>query len=234
MKKTSQFRGLSATIMIFVVGSALAISGAGIRITDLGQPFDIVILSLLSVVSYEMLITFLFYIAENSDFFKKAYWGRKYLDGIWFYTSQDDQGGNNLGIYRISQDLFQTKLVAFRLGADFQKASMVNSVSDFLDVDNHHEVLCRRTDWDFSRGEYFSKAIIHPDEAVRKGLFRYPVVMRGEVIIYGGELNGLLSSNVVWNKIPDCPTEQSAIEYLRKRYRFDARRKRWVETARKN
>jgi hypothetical protein len=223
-----KYRALSDAILLGIVSCSIWLHRVGFASPRLGEPFDTLVVALASVVSYELMLRSLLLIAKNSETFLRVYWAGNYLSGLWYYTSQDDRGGNNLGLWRIQQDFFSTSINGFRVNERFEKVTTVGSVSDLLQIGGKFEIINRRTDWDFSRQEYFSKSILQFDTPTRSGIFRYPLNMRGETIIYGGEINGLVSNNVIWTKLINIDTEEQALDFLKNNFFYDRYQQRWM------
>src|SRR5437660_12321256 len=69
---------------------------------------------LASLVSYELILKGMIYAIDHFGVLKKLYWGSVYLEGLWSYTSHSKET-EFFGIWRIEQDIFETKVVAFGL-----------------------------------------------------------------------------------------------------------------------
>jgi hypothetical protein len=226
-----RYKRYADALLIALVGIAIWAHEAGFSDPKFGEPADTIIVAVGAVLSYEAIMFLIEWGARKSKTFLMIYWGQDYLDGLWYYTSSNDEGQSNLGVWRIKQDLFGTQLFAFRLGANFERLSTVASITDFDSSGGWYEVICKRTDFDFSRLEYFSRSRFVPDEPERHGIFVYSTTMRGETVLAGGEKSGLLSSNAVFVKLPDARSEHEMVAILQAMFRFDADSGQWKRLA---
>lgn len=223
----ARYKRYADGLLIALVGAAIWVHGFGFSDPKFGEPVDTIIVAVGTVLSYEFITFLIDWLADKSSLFLRIYWGQEYLHGLWYYTSQNDEGQDNLGVWRIKQDLFGTQMYGFRLSANFERLSTVTSITDFKFDDDGYEVVCKRTDFDFSRLEYFSRSRVIPDEPERHGIFFYPTTMRGETVLAGGEKSGLLSSNAVFVKLPKVHSDQEMVAMLQAMYEFDSGTNRW-------
>jgi hypothetical protein len=145
----------------------------------------------------------------------KWYWGKKYLDGLWTYTSHDDEGNEYLGVWRIDQSIYGSTVIAFGLDKQFRRRTRVKSVSDIEGKRGVYEILNERMDWEHTKTSSYSKTTLIPDAPTSRFPFSYAIVMRGETEIFGGPRDGIVTQNVIFKKHEDVNTEEELIEKLK-------------------
>lgn len=211
----NRFRSLSISVFGITFSLVLFFQGSLKPHLDLifgkGAPAVAVILSM---IGYGFIYKAAIHSINKWSFFKKIYWGENYFDGLWSYTSHCN-GKDYFGIWRVEQDVFELRVVAFGLDDDFRRRSTVQSVSDLIGRNGVFEVVNVR--WDLSEGQrqQFSRTVIVPDLTTGHFPFRYPQVIRGETMLYGSSQDGEIAHNLRMVRRDDCKTEDELIAKLR-------------------
>jgi hypothetical protein len=179
-------------------------------------------LILAGLLSYDMLYKLCVTGIKSSGFLKKIYWGGMYLEGLWEYASFDGHA-DFIGIWRIEQDAFGTKVVAFGLDENFRRRSTLNSVSDLMGTGGVYEIINKR--WDLEQGSrvQFSRTTLVPDKPLRKGMFSYPAVIRGETVIFGGKTDGVINYDLRMWRRDGFRSEDDLIASMRRKRDGEAR-----------
>lgn len=227
----ARYKRYADAVLVALVGGAIWLHETGFSEAKFGEPFDTMIVAIGTVLTYEGIIALIEWGAPKSPLFLKLYWGRDYLNGYWYYTSQNDAGQDNLGVWRIDQDLFGTQFFGFRLAPDFSRISTVRSVTDFERIEGQFEIIAKRIDRDYGNSEALSRTSLVPDPPRRHGIFFYPTRMRGETVLAGGEKSGLVAANGVFTKVPGISADQEMVAWLRARFVYDPAARRWKALA---
>lgn len=212
MNSRARFKVVCATVFAVTVSVTLA-AGDAIDFEALFGGYSKVVLLVLSLLGYGLVLEAVLKAIDRFDTLKKLYWGSLYLDGLWSYTSYSN-GVDYFGVWRIEQDSLGIRVVAFGLDEQLRRRSTVKSVSDLLGDNGVFEIVNVR--WDLAGGvrQQYSRSVLVPDLPVRHGIFRYPDVIRGETIIYGGADDSSVASNLRLRR-RDCRTEDELIDLLR-------------------
>jgi hypothetical protein len=217
MNGHQRFEALSVAVFAATLSGALYVN-ANLDLKAVFGTYASSVLVVVGLLSYDMLYKICIFGIKHSDLLKKLYWGPMYLEGLWEYASFDGQH-EFLGVWRIEQDAFRTSVVAFGLDAGFRRRSTVQSVSDLLGADGVYEIINRR--WDLEQGSrvQFSRTTLVPDKPVRQGLFTFPAVIRGETMIFGGKIDGMINYDLrMWRR--DGPkSEDELIAQIRERHK---------------
>jgi hypothetical protein len=216
MNTKDRFRNLCITVFgVTIAWAVLAHNPFGPQLqTTFGAYYPYVFI-LASLIGYDLILKALIYAIDHLGIFKKLYWGPLYLEGLWSYTSCSKET-EFFGIWRIEQDVFETKVVAFGLDQNFRRRSTVKSVSDLLGEKGVFEIINERWDLEVGVRKQFSRTVLVPDKAVRHHVvFRYPDVLRGETIIYGGSEDSFIASDLRMKRRVDCATEDDLIAKLK-------------------
>jgi hypothetical protein len=213
MNSRARFKAVCATVFAITVSVTLAVNNA-YDFTTLFGGYSPLVLLILSLFGYGVVLEAALFAINTSSPLKKLYWGSLYLDGLWSYTSFSD-GREYFGIWRIEQDSLGIRVVAFGLNDEFRRRSTVKSVSDLLGDSGVFEIVNARWDLTFGVRTQYSRTVLVPDKSVRHGLFSYPDVIRGETIIYGGDDDSSIASDLIMRRRSDCSTEDELIAALR-------------------
>lgn len=174
---------------------------------------------LTSIGFYQILIDVLYGIVANNKLALKLYWGRQFVDGLWFYTyfregPDTDPNKVYFGIWRFEQDLYSTKVFGIGLNDNFLVRSRVRSITDMVENNGAYEIFNIRTDNAAPDRDFYSRSSMLFDTNQRNWL-NYPVKIRSETIIYGGVLSGNVHIDV-FTKCESAKTEDEAIVLLQK------------------
>ncbi|MFT4173019.1 MAG: hypothetical protein QM639_10705 [Rhodocyclaceae bacterium] len=215
MSAHKRFEALSITVFTATLAGALYVNN-NIDLDAVFGHYASVVLVIVGLLSYDMIYKACLLGIEKVDALKKLYWGSMYLEGLWEYASFDGQD-EFIGIWRIEQDAFTTKVVAFGLDAQLRRRSTVQSVSDLMGGDGVYEIINKR--WDLEQGSrtQFSRTTFVPDKAVRHGVFSYPAVIRGETVIFGGKTDGIINYDLRMWRRDGFDSEDALIESIRQR-----------------
>ncbi len=227
MNPVRRYKRYADAVLILMVGGAIWFHQLAFSVSRLGEPFDTLVTALGVVITYELTMSLIEWAAARSDLFLKFYWGSDFLNGVWFYTSENSEDRKNLGVWRIRQDFFGTSFSGFRLDERFRRRSDVHSITEFELREGKYEVVSKRVDQDIGPSEFLSRHSLVPDTPVRQGVFSYPIRMRGETELVGGAKSGVISSNAVFTKVPEVGGDQEMIEWLQARFAFDSKEKAW-------
>lgn len=198
-----RFRSFSLWIVVLAVSTAVFLEGT-LFTTVTNNPYvNAGLVWISGVLSYQAITKVMFSVGSRSKAILSLFYGPMFLDGFWSYTSRaETKTGPKyyIGVWRIEQDLYETKVTAFGLDEDFRKRSSVQSVATHLKP-GEFVFVNERTDWDQDSTKQFSKTVAIPDE-IKSTLFMFerPVVIRGETQIYGGVMSGQVATNVVFRK----------------------------------
>jgi len=177
--------------------------------------FGSIVNFLTSIGFYEFLLLLLYALISRSDTLLKLYWGKIYLKGLWSYTYTL----NNVqykGIWRIEQDLFETKVIGYGIDDNGKPRSDVRSVTDLYERNQSYEIINIRKDIVQIIQENYSKTTLFPDYNP-KGHFlsvTYPTRMRAITTIYGGTLSGNIHTDVIFIKHEDSSCEEDVVREL--------------------
>lgn len=210
-----RFRSFSLWIVILAVSAAVFLQGTLFNTVTTNAYVNAGLVWISGILSYQAITKAFFSIGSRSKAILSFFYGPMFLDGYWSYTSH---AGDKyyIGVWRIDQDLYETKVTAFGLDDNFGKRSSVQSVATSL-TPNEFVFVNERTDWDQDSSKQFSKTVAIPDQVKRSWLiFERPVVIRGETQIYGGPISGQVATNVVFRKHPGVRSFDALIEKLRK------------------
>lgn len=218
MSAYRRFEGLSVVVFGATLSATLFVK-ENVDLDAFLGPYAPVVLVVLGLLSYDALYKATLSAIKRSTLLKKIYWGHLYLEGLWEYSSHEG-GREFIGVWRIEQDAFRTSVIAFGLDDAFRRRSTVQSVSDLLGADGVFEIINRR--WDLTEGSrvQFSRTTLVPDRPVRHGLFSYPDVIRGETIIYGGSIDGLINHDLKMHRRDQHGSEEGLIGEMRERRRL--------------
>jgi hypothetical protein len=227
----ARYKRYADLVLVGLVGCAIWLHKTGFSEPRFGEPIDTIIVAVGTILSYEAIIALVEWAAPKSPLFLKVYWGKDYLAGYWFYTSQNDAGQHNLGVWRIDQDLFGTQFFGFRLAPDFSAISTVRSVTDFERSEGQFDIIAKRTDHDYGQVAALSRTCLVPGPLGRHGLFFYPTRMRGVTTLAGGPKNGLVALNGDFTKVDAIASDQDMVEWLKARFVHDEASGRWTKLA---
>ena len=179
---------------------------------------DHIVVFLTSVGFYQIIIDVLYRIVCGSKTALKLYWGREFLDGLWYYhyvREGKDADPNKVyfGVWRFEQDLFRTKVSGIGLNDAFVVRSRVRSITDLIEVNGAHEIFNIRTDNAAPDRDFYSRSSMSFDKNGNSWL-NCPVKIRGKTIIYGGVLTGDTHVDV-YVKCESAKTEDDAIVMLK-------------------
>jgi hypothetical protein len=216
MNTKDRFKNLCITVFgVTITWAVLAHNHFGPQLQITFGAYYPYLFVLASLVSYDLILKGLIYAIDHLSVLKKIYWGSLYFEGLWSYTSRS-KDIEFFGIWRIEQDIFETKVVAFGLDHEFRRRSTVKSVSDLLGEKGVFEIVNERWDLEVGVRKQFSRTVLVPDSPVRHHLlFRYPTVIRGETIIYGGAEDSFIASDLRMIRRDDCHTEDDLISKLK-------------------
>ena len=215
MSGYQRFEALSVAVFGATLSGALYVHN-NIDLKALFGPYASLVLIFIGLLSYDMLYKACIFGIKRIKLLKKIYWGPIYIDGLWEYASYDGQE-EFIGIWRIEQDAFRTKVVAFGLDSELRRRSTVESVSDLLGADGVYEIINRR--WDLEQGSraQFSRTTLVPDKPVRRRFFSYPAVIRGETVIFGGSVDGAINYDLRMWRRDGVKSEDDLIASIRQR-----------------
>jgi hypothetical protein len=209
-----RFRSFSLWIVILAISTAIFLQNVLFGAVTDNVYLNAALVWVSGILSYQAIANVTFVLGSRSKTVLRLFYGPMFLDGFWSYTSH---AGDKyyVGVWRIEQDLYETKVTAFGLDDAFGKRSSVQSVATHLKP-GEFIFVNERTDWDKDSSKQFSKTVAIPDD-VKKFLFlEHPVVIRGETQIYGGPISGQVATNVVFRKHADVRSFDALIEKLRK------------------
>lgn len=182
--------------------------------------FDSVIVGLLadfltSLAFYELLLLFLYTSISRNDTLLRLFWGKIYLKGLWSYSYTLDNVQYK-GIWRIDQDLFETKVVGYGIDNTGKPRSDVRSVSDLYERRQSYEIINIRKDKVQIQKENFSRTELFPDYKRRRQFFSfdYPTKMRAITTIYGGVLSDKVHTDVYFVKHENARSEEDVVQEL--------------------
>jgi hypothetical protein len=179
---------------------------------------DSIIVLLTSMGVYRIIAFSLIQVLGGTRFFLRLYWGRLYLDGFWSYSytldGKDADDTVYFGVWRIEQDLFETKVLGFGLTDKFIVRSRVRSMTDMISTGGLYEFINIRSDAVDPANDFYSRTSMH-FELNKNWFMRYPIRMRGKTVVYGGPYNGRVY-NTVFVKHEKAWTEEDVIEALKR------------------
>jgi hypothetical protein len=216
MNTRDRFKNLCITVFgLTIAWAVLAHNHFGSKLQVVFGGYYSYVFILASLVSYDLILKGSIYAIDHVGVLKKVYWGPLYLEGLWEYTSRSKET-EYFGIWRIEQDAFGFRVVAFGLDERFHRRSDVRSVSDLLGGNGVFEIINERWDIEVGIRKQFSRTVLVPDKVVTHHFFfRYPDVIRGETIIYGGSEDSLIASDLRMKRRADCTTEDELIAKLK-------------------
>jgi hypothetical protein len=209
-----RFRSFSLWIVILAISVAIFLQNTLFGAVTDNVYLNAALVWVSGVLGYQAIANTLFTVGSRNKAVLSIFYGPMFLDGFWSYTSH---AGDKyyLGVWRIEQDLYETKVTAFGLDDAFGKRSSVQSVATHLKP-SEFIFVNERTDWDRDSSKQFSKTVAIPDEVKSVLFFERPVVIRGETQIYGGPMSGQVATNVVFRKHTDVRSFDALIDKLRK------------------
>lgn len=214
-KRIQRLNFLAITIVIFLTIYVLKFVATR---TIVNPVVDSIAVFLTSVGFYELLLEAMYGIVVRSGLALKLYWGRQFVDGLWYYTyfregKDADPSKVYFGVWRFEQDLFTTKVFGIGLNESFHVRSRVRSITDMIDNSGVYEIFNVRTDNAAPDRDFYSRSSMSFDTN-QKGLLNYPIKIRGKTIIYGGVLTGDVHVDV-YTKCESAKTEDDAIALLK-------------------
>jgi hypothetical protein len=211
-----QYRFSNFCFIIFAATLSLAISvNANLDLRATFKEYAPIALFVAASFSYAALLKWAIFLVNNNSFLKRMYWGELYLDGFWYYTSFEG-GKEFFGLWRITQDVMTTKIIAFGLDDNFRRRSTVQSVSDLIGSAGVYQVINVR--WDATEGDrqQYAKTVLVPDKPVGPFLRKTSKYIRGETTLYGGNLDGLINLDLKMQRWMDVHSEDEAIAKIKR------------------
>jgi hypothetical protein len=167
---------------------------------------------------YEILVKIIYFFVGRIELLLKLYWGDIYLHGLWYYTYTIN-GERRYGYWSIMQDIYTISVIGAGVNPDGTIRSDVQSITSLIKNGNSYEIINKRRDnvivnEDFDH-YYFSKTTLIPCIPAKGSAFKYPTMIRGATIIYGGKLSGNEHRDVVFYKCDEGDTEIKVIEKIK-------------------
>lgn len=215
----SRIHRLNLLAIAFVTWYTVAVVQFFSTRTIVSPVVDAIVIFLTSMELYHILTGVLYRIVSHNKTALKLYWGREFLDGLWYYTyfregEKADPNKLCFGVWRFEQDLFQTRVSGLGLTDKFLVRSRVRSITDLVEVTGAYEIFNVRTDNAAPDRDFYSRSSMQFD-ANRASWLNHPVKIRGKTIIYGGVLTGDVHVDV-YVKCESAKNEDEAIEMLKK------------------
>src|SRR5262249_33434616 len=126
----SRFHRLHTVVLALVVVYTLTVMKL-LAVKVIISPYiDPIAVFLTSLAVYQLLTEIVYRLVVNNKLLLKLYWGREFLDGLWYYTYFREGKGADpakvyFGIWRFEQNLFRTKIFGIGLTDDFRVRSRV-------------------------------------------------------------------------------------------------------------
>ncbi len=204
-------------ITIVILYTLLAVKF--VATTTIVNPFvDYVLAFFTSVGFYQILVDVLYSSVVRNKLALKLFWGRRFVDGLWYYTyvregKDADPNKVYFGVWRFEQDLFTTQVRGIGLTDNFLVRSRVRSITDMIENNGAYEIFNIRTDNAAPDRDFYSRSSMLFDTN-EKSWVNYPLKIRGKTIIYGGVLTGDVHVDE-YVKCESAKTEDDAIALLR-------------------
>ena len=229
-EKSERLNSLNYVVLSVVVIYTIFAQKFVIAKPILGAYFDPAFVLLTSVGFYNLLLKFMFFLFTNVPFLLQIYWGKIFVHGYWSYTytvdgPTDAEDKIFFGVWRFEQSLYDTKVVGYGLHEDFRVRSRVRSVSDLIRNGEMYEIINIRSDSIESAVDNYSRTSMF-FEMNRRSLFKFPEIIRGKTVVYGGVYSGRVY-NTVFRRHNNAKTEQDVIDILKSQHapQLIARRK---------
>jgi hypothetical protein len=203
---------LNKWVLIIVVSFALILQQYAMsRNNSSTTVVDQLIILLSSTGFYSLLISFIYWATENSNFLLKIYWGKVYIKGLWSYHYVLN-GKRCVGIWKIDQNLQGITVIGSGLYPNYSTRTIVRSVSPLIENQGAYFILNDRNELE-NNSHVYSKTTLILNQP--KKPFSEVVSMRAITDIYGGLSNGQVHTNVIFIKHPDANSEDDVIEILK-------------------
>jgi hypothetical protein len=211
-----RFRTFSVWIVVLAVSLTIFLDQKVFSVVTTNLYFRAALVWLSGVLTYEVIVKLLFSFGGRMKIVLAAYYGKFYLHGYWHYTSRNKDNKMFLGVWKIEQDLYETRVTAFGLDDKFGKRSSVHSTACVLSPERML-FINERTDFNEDPNrDLFSKTTAITAEMRRRLLvFRHPIVLLGETELFGGGRSGEVNTNVVLRKHPEIDSFEALIKKLR-------------------
>ena len=169
-----------------------------------------------SIGFYRILISCLHIFVSTNQLLLKLYWGRNYLHGLWCYTYdvKNKPDVKKLGIWRIEQDLFGTKIIGFGLDDKYEVRTRLVSMTQLINNNGVFEVSNLKSEATNPESDHYSRTSMSFDLHPKKSIFSYPTKIRAITTIYGGKASGEIHRDT-FMKVEEASTEEDAINYLK-------------------
>lgn len=175
---------------------------------------DQIFVFLTSIGFYRLLVIFVFWLANRSNLILRMTWGKEYLNGIWTYK-YDIDGKEYMGIWRISQSLYDVSITGYGLDEDLKIRSTFRSITPLFRNQGLYEIVFLRSIVSEPDRQHIAKTSLFFDNFKRGRLMSAPNTIRAQTLILGGPESGTSHVDIRVIKHGRATSEQEVLASLR-------------------